>query len=81
VVLRLKRTRNPDMVSLERFDHFLHYMQARGVTVLLCGVRPELAKAIGNLRSRIGFLLTVSSQKKTRDFPRRSKQFAMFMIY
>jgi SulP family sulfate permease len=50
VVLRLKRTRNPDMVSLERFDHFLHDMQARGVTVLLCGVRPEFAKAMGNLR-------------------------------
>src|ERR1700691_5484680 len=39
VVLRLKRTRNPDMVSLERFDHFLHDMQARDITVLLCGVR------------------------------------------
>jgi SulP family sulfate permease len=50
VVLRLKRTRNPDMVSLERFDHFLHDMEARGVTVLLCGVRPELAKAMANLR-------------------------------
>ena len=50
VVLRLKRTRNPDMVSLERFDHFLHDMQARGVTVLLCGVRPEFAKAMANLR-------------------------------
>jgi sulfate permease, SulP family len=50
VVLRLKRTRNPDMVSLERFDHFLHDMQARGVTVLLCGVRPEFAKAMRNLR-------------------------------
>jgi len=50
VVLRLKRTRNPDMVSLERFDHFLHDMQARGVIVLLCGVRPEFAKAMANLR-------------------------------
>jgi SulP family sulfate permease len=50
IVLRLKRTRNPDMVSLERFDHFLHDMQARGVTVLLCGVRPEFAKAMENLR-------------------------------
>jgi SulP family sulfate permease len=49
VVLRLKRTRNPDMVSLERFDHFLHEMEARGVTVLLCGVRPALAKAMANL--------------------------------
>ena len=50
VVLRLKRTRNPDMVSLERFDHFLHDMEARGVTVLLCGVRPAFAKAMANLR-------------------------------
>jgi SulP family sulfate permease len=50
VVLRVKRTRNPDMVSLERFDHFLHEMEARGVTVLLCGVRPDLAKAMANLR-------------------------------
>jgi SulP family sulfate permease len=25
-------------------------MQARGVTVLLCGVRPEFAKAMANLR-------------------------------
>jgi SulP family sulfate permease len=49
VVLRLKRTRNPDMVSLERFDHFLHDMEARGVAVLLCGVRPALAKAMVDL--------------------------------
>jgi SulP family sulfate permease len=50
VVLRLKRTRNPDMVALERFDHFLHDMRARGVTVLLCGVRPGFAKGMVNLR-------------------------------
>jgi SulP family sulfate permease len=50
VILRLKRTRNPDMVSLERFDHFLHDMEARGVTVFLCGVRPAFAKAMANLR-------------------------------
>jgi SulP family sulfate permease len=49
VVLRLKRTRNPDMVSLERFDHFLHDMQAQGTTVLLCGIRPDLARAMANL--------------------------------
>jgi SulP family sulfate permease len=47
--LRLKRTRNPDMVSLERFEHFLHDMEARGVTVVLCGVRPAFAKAMANL--------------------------------
>jgi SulP family sulfate permease len=50
VVLRLKRTRNPDMVCMERFDHFLREMETRGVTVLLCGVRPSLVKAMANLR-------------------------------
>jgi SulP family sulfate permease len=50
LILRLKRTRNPDMVSLERFDHFLRKMQAQGVTVLLCGVRPRFAKGMVNLR-------------------------------
>jgi SulP family sulfate permease len=50
VILRLKRTRNADMVALERFDHFLHDMEARGVTVLLCGVRPAFAKTMANLR-------------------------------
>jgi len=37
------------MVSLERFEHFLHDMEARGVTVVLCGVRPAFAKAMANL--------------------------------
>jgi len=37
------------MVSLERFDHFLHDMETHGVTVLLCGVRPAFAKAMANL--------------------------------
>jgi sulfate permease, SulP family len=55
VVLRLKRTRNPDMVSMERFDHFLHDMQAQGVTVLLCGIRPAFAKAMANLRFKEWF--------------------------
>lgn len=49
VVLRLKRTRNPDMVSLERLQHFLHDMRNQGVTVLLCGVRPDLAQGMKNL--------------------------------
>jgi len=50
VVLRLKRTRNPDMVALEHFDHFLHEMRANGKTVLLCGVRADFARAMKNLR-------------------------------
>ena len=50
VVLRLKRTRNPDMVALERFEHFLREMEKEGTTVLLCSVRPSFAKAMTNLR-------------------------------
>jgi SulP family sulfate permease len=50
VVLRLKRTRNPDMVALERFEHFLRSMDASGVTVLLCGVRGDFAKVSANLK-------------------------------
>ncbi len=45
-VLRLKRVRNPDAVCLDLLDDFLKRMEARGVTVLLCGVRGELDKIL-----------------------------------
>jgi SulP family sulfate permease len=51
LVLRLKRTRNPDMVCLERLQHFLEDMQKRAVPVLLCGVREDFARAL----HRLGF--------------------------
>ena len=50
LVLRVKRTRNPDIVCMERFQHFLLEMEQQGVTVLLCGVRPDFAQAMKNLR-------------------------------
>jgi SulP family sulfate permease len=50
IVLRLKRARNPDMVCLERLQQFLQDMQAKGVTVLLCGVREDFAQALSNVR-------------------------------
>jgi SulP family sulfate permease len=49
IVLRIKRVRNPDMVCLERLEHFLRDMQARGVIVLLCGVRDDFAEVLRNL--------------------------------
>ena len=49
LVLRLKRTRNPDVTCLERVEQFLHDMDEAGVVVLLCGVRPDFAHAIENL--------------------------------
>ena len=50
ILLRLKRTRNPDMVCMELFQRFLQDMQARGITVLLCGVREDFAAVLHNLR-------------------------------
>lgn len=49
LVLRVKRTRNPDIVCMERFHQFIEDMQDRGVTVLLCGVRPDFIQAMRNL--------------------------------
>jgi MFS superfamily sulfate permease-like transporter len=51
IVLRLKRTHNPDAVCLERLHAFLKEMKRRGVVVLLCGVRRELIV----LFERLGF--------------------------
>ena len=50
VVLRVKGTSNPDMVCMERFLHFIIDMQRHGVFVLLCGVRPEFARVMTNMR-------------------------------
>lgn len=49
VVLRVKRTRNPDMVCLEHLEDFLRETRRAGVTVLLAGVRPDFAKGMKNL--------------------------------
>jgi SulP family sulfate permease len=49
IVLRLKRTHNPDMACLERLQYFLKDMQQRGVIVLLCGIREEFMQAMRRL--------------------------------
>jgi SulP family sulfate permease len=51
IVLRLKRTRNADMVCLERLLHFMKDMKERNVAVLLSGVRQDFADALGRLDS------------------------------
>jgi SulP family sulfate permease len=50
IILRLKRTRNPDMVCLEMLQQFLEDMQDRQVPVLLCGIRADFEQALRNLR-------------------------------
>jgi hypothetical protein len=49
IVLRLKRIRNPDVVCLERIEHFLKDAENNGITVLLAGVRPDFLQAITRL--------------------------------
>jgi SulP family sulfate permease len=49
VVVRLKRTRNPDVVIVEHLEAFLHDAERRGVTVLLAGVRADLLRMLENV--------------------------------
>jgi SulP family sulfate permease len=52
IVLRLKRARNPDAVSLEVLDSFLSEAREQGLTVLLAGLRPDLIASL----TRFGIL-------------------------
>jgi sulfate permease, SulP family len=56
LVLRMKRVRNADAVCMSVLDRFIERMQASHVTVLLCGVRPDLMKVIhsSGLAGRLG---------------------------
>ncbi len=49
VVLRLKRVRHPDVVCIERIEHFLREETARGATILLAGVRPDTLTVLNNV--------------------------------
>jgi len=55
VVLRLKRTRNPDVVVVEHLERFLHDAEDRGTTVLLAGIRPDLQAMLENVHLRDWF--------------------------
>ena len=50
VVLRLRRTCNPDVVAIEHLEHFLRDAEKRGVVVFLAGVRADLGKILRNVR-------------------------------
>ena len=49
VILRLKRARDPDVVCIERLEHFLREESAQGVTILLAGVRDDTLRALKNI--------------------------------
>lgn len=50
LVLRFKRVRNPDVVCIERLEHFLREAHKDGLVVLLAGLRPEFRAVLANLR-------------------------------
>jgi SulP family sulfate permease len=56
LVLRLKRIRNPDAVCMTILDRFIDKMHDDGITVLFCGVRPDLMKVFetSGLARRLG---------------------------
>ena len=49
IVVRVKRIRNPDVVCLERLEHFLKKAERLGLTVLFAGLRPDLLEALRRL--------------------------------
>jgi len=50
VILRVKRTRNPDIVCMERLQHFLAELEQHGAMVLLAGVRQDFHQVMQNLQ-------------------------------
>jgi sulfate permease, SulP family len=56
VVLRLKRARNPDAVCLSVLERFIDRMHKAKVSVLICGVRPDVMQIIdsSDLMGRLG---------------------------
>jgi SulP family sulfate permease len=46
VVLRMKRARNPDAVGMASLEGLCDRLAARGIRVLLCGVRPQMRRTM-----------------------------------
>lgn len=69
VILRLKRVRHPDVVCIERLEHFIREHQELGVTVLLAGVRPDSLALLRN----VGFTDWLPAEQV---FPEEDREFS-----
>lgn len=69
VILRLKRVRHPDVVCIERIEHFLRELTDRGVIVLLAGLRSDTAAVLKN----VGFERWFPAE---HVFPEEDKEFS-----
>jgi SulP family sulfate permease len=73
VIIRVKRVRNPDAVCLRLLDTLVKRVRARGIHIVLCGVRRDLAKALRatGLYDHLGdsciFLEAASTMSSTLD--------------
>jgi SulP family sulfate permease len=78
LVLRCKNIRNPDAVCLAILEQLIREMQSRRVTVLLCGVRPDLFQVLRNagvealLGNRRVFLEGPATMSSTLDAVRHA---------
>ncbi|KQH81225.1 sulfate transporter [Mycobacterium gordonae] len=68
VILRLKRVRHPDVVCIERIEHFLRELTDRDVTVLLAGVRPDTAEILKNVGFQSWFPAEHVFPEEDREF-------------
>ncbi len=68
VLLVLKRARNPDAAFLRLLEAFHRDLRRRDVSLLLCGVQPDLSQALAGTRldARIG------AERIFRDLPGRA---------
>jgi SulP family sulfate permease len=76
----MKRARNPDAVGLSLIAGLVERLQARGLHVLLAGVRPELHEGLersgllGRLRGDYVFLERAVRQTSTQEAMRLARQ-------
>jgi SulP family sulfate permease len=49
MVLRLRRSRHPDVVAIEQLEQFLRDARLGGITVLLAGLSPDFVKIMENV--------------------------------
>ncbi len=68
LVLRLKRVRNPDVVCIERLEHFLREESARGVTVLLAGIRADTLRGLKKVGLEAWFPVSQIFPEEDREY-------------
>ncbi len=77
LVLRVKRVRSPDAVGMHLLDTFVDRVRARGVHVLLCGVRGEMFEVL----ARTGSADRVGAPNLFREMPVRQTSTAEAVAY